>query len=74
MSIDINRRLLIRYSFINVLNTITKLNEQLSICLMNEVRKKILLEKKIIKCYLDLAFVNNYLYGHTSSFSMDLCI
>jgi len=38
MSIDINRRLLIRYSFINVLNTITKLNEQLSICLMNEVR------------------------------------
>ena len=38
MSTDINRRLFIRYSFINVLNTITKLNEQLPICLMNEVR------------------------------------
>ncbi len=37
MTIDINRRLLIWYGFINILNTITQLNEQLPICLMNEV-------------------------------------
>jgi hypothetical protein len=40
MTIDINRRLLVRYNFINVLNTITQLNEQLPIYLMNEVREK----------------------------------
>jgi hypothetical protein len=39
MTIDINRRLLTRYSFINVLNTITQLNNQLPECLMNEVRE-----------------------------------
>jgi hypothetical protein len=36
MTIDINRRLLVWYGFINILNTITQLNEQLPICLMNE--------------------------------------
>ncbi|UJR36071.1 hypothetical protein I4U23_028807 [Adineta vaga] len=36
MTIDINRRLLIWYGFINILNTITQLNEQLPISLMNE--------------------------------------
>ncbi|CAF1150239.1 unnamed protein product [Adineta steineri] len=36
MTIDINRRLLIWYGFINILNTITQLNQQLPICLMNE--------------------------------------
>ena len=46
MTIDINRRLLIRHNFINVLNTITQLSEQLPICLMNEVRKKQILLKK----------------------------
>lgn len=40
MSVDINRRLSIRYGFVNVLNTMSKLNEQLPIYLMNEVRKK----------------------------------
>jgi hypothetical protein len=40
MSIDINRRLSIRYGFVNVLNTMSKLNGQLPIYLMNEVRKK----------------------------------
>lgn len=39
MSIDVNRRLSIGYGFINVLNTMSKLNEQLPIYLMNEVRK-----------------------------------
>lgn len=39
MTIDINRRLLIHYGYINILNTITQLNEQLPIFEMNEVRK-----------------------------------
>lgn len=37
MTIDINRRLLIYYGYLNILNTITQLNEQLPICIMNEV-------------------------------------
>ena len=37
MTIDINRRLLSYYGYINILNTITQLNEQLPIRLMNEV-------------------------------------
>ncbi len=37
MTIDINRRLLIHYGYINILNTITQLNEQLPIFEMNEV-------------------------------------
>ena len=37
MTIDINRRVMIWYGFINILNTLTQLNEQLSICLLNEV-------------------------------------
>ncbi|CAF4213848.1 unnamed protein product [Rotaria sp. Silwood2] len=36
MTIDINRYLLIQYTYINVLNTITRLNEQLPICLIND--------------------------------------
>ncbi|CAF3748010.1 unnamed protein product [Rotaria sp. Silwood1] len=36
MIIDINRHLLIKYNYINVLNTITRLNEQLPICLIND--------------------------------------
>ncbi|CAF2477844.1 unnamed protein product [Rotaria sp. Silwood2] len=36
MTIDINRCLLMSYGFINVLNTITQLNEQLPTCVMNE--------------------------------------
>jgi hypothetical protein len=39
MTIDINRRLLIHYGYINILNTITQLNEQLPIFEMNEVRE-----------------------------------
>ena len=38
MTIDINRRLLKRYAFINVLETITQLNQTLPTALMNEVR------------------------------------
>lgn len=37
VTIDINRRVMIWYGFINILNTLTQLNEQLSICLLNEV-------------------------------------
>ncbi|CAF3902640.1 unnamed protein product [Rotaria sordida] len=36
ITIDINRHLLKKYNHINVLNTITQLNEQLSICLIND--------------------------------------
>jgi hypothetical protein len=37
MTIDINRRLLIYYGYMNILNTVAKLNEQLPICIMNGV-------------------------------------
>ncbi|UJR10008.1 hypothetical protein I4U23_014231 [Adineta vaga] len=36
MTSDINRRLLIRCGFINILNTITQLNKHLPICIMTE--------------------------------------
>jgi hypothetical protein len=39
MTIDINRRLLVWYGYINILNTITQLNDQLPICIMNEVKR-----------------------------------
>lgn len=38
MAIDINRRLLGKYSFVNVLQTVTLLNQQLPARIMNEVR------------------------------------
>ena len=38
MTIDMNRRLLMYYGYMNILNTITQLNEQLPMCVMNEVR------------------------------------
>jgi hypothetical protein len=40
MTIDINRRLLISHGYMNILNTITQLNEQLPLYMINEVRKK----------------------------------
>ncbi|CAF1498050.1 unnamed protein product [Rotaria magnacalcarata] len=36
MTIDINRYLLNKHGYINILNTITQLNEQLPICLVND--------------------------------------
>jgi len=43
MTIDINRRLLISHGYMNILNTITQLNEQLPLYMINEVRKKLFL-------------------------------
>ena len=40
MTIDINRRLLSYYGYMNVLYTITQLNEQLPLRLMSEVRER----------------------------------
>ena len=45
MTIDVNRRLFIWYGFINVLNTITQLNDQLPVCVLNEVKTKISMKK-----------------------------
>lgn len=39
MTIDINRRLISYFGYMNILNTITQLNEQLPIHVMNEVRE-----------------------------------
>lgn len=39
ITIDINRRLLTRHDYINVLNTLTQLHEQLPVHLMNEVNE-----------------------------------
>lgn len=36
LTIDINRQLLINYEYINILNTIKQINDQLSTCIINE--------------------------------------
>lgn len=73
MAIDINRRLLIWYGFINILNTITQLSEQLPISLMNEVRdeRRFVIEEQNL---IVLAYVDSYLYNDFVSFNLDVFI
>ncbi|CAF3418929.1 unnamed protein product [Rotaria socialis] len=52
MTVDINRRLLNRYSFINILNTIAQLNEQLSLSIMNEFMLTVIYTTMLhLKCW-----------------------
>lgn len=60
MTIDINRRLLIYYGYINVLDTITQLNEQLPLRLMNEVRERWGIGIERCFCY-SLEYAGEYL-------------
>ncbi|CAF1045110.1 unnamed protein product [Adineta ricciae] len=55
MAIDINRRLLIWYGFINILNTITQLSEQLPISLMNE--------HMLILIYTTILYLSTWTYS-----------
>jgi len=59
MTIDINRRLLVWYGYINILNTITQLNDQLPICIMNEVKRNNLFF--VFTLIVHLVYVNCYL-------------
>jgi hypothetical protein len=72
LSTDINRCVLLRDNHINVLATMTKLNEQLPIFLMNEVNK----DKNFIENHFGiyLACIDHYLHCNASSFCMELCI
>ncbi|CAF3983211.1 unnamed protein product, partial [Rotaria magnacalcarata] len=52
MTVDINRRLLNRYSFINILDTIAQLNEQLSLSIMNEFMLTVIYTTMLhLKCW-----------------------
>lgn len=71
MTIDINRRLLIWYGFINILNTITQLNEQLPVCVLTEVGGKVLHRSMDVSRF-GLAYVNGDLYGDFAFVCLDL--
>lgn len=51
MTIDINRRLLILFEHINILNTIAQINEQLPVCLINEVGETVSEFPKANSCF-----------------------
>ena len=70
MTIDVNRRLMIWYGFVNVLNTLSQLNEQLPICLLNEVGKECSVSYETDR--VRLAPADRHLHHDAPSFVMDL--
>lgn len=74
MTIDINRLLISYYGYMNILNTITQLNEQLPIHLMNEVSGQITRERdfNLLSQHMLGSIYKTMLYMVTWNYSPDV--